>query len=292
MIVDLYDSNYSIEKICEITGKNTRYVVNVLRKDSEKFIEDIIKDYKNNHGVRPLSKKFRMSHRVIIKILADNSILRHPSIHRKHDICEDYFENIDTQAKAYFLGFLYTDGSVSSKNSTISLDLNKKDSHILHAFAKEIYKSEYKIGVRHSENSEQLRIYSAKMKSDLAKLGCTPRKTFTIRIPKLRKDLMPHFIRGVFDGDGNIYVSKSGRNSVSIIGNNDFVNDIRTFLIKELSIGCGYLFITKQNDQISTCQWGAKKDIAKIIKYMYHDSFFRLERKFNKASEICREIIL
>lgn len=42
-----------------------------------------------------------------------------------------YFENIDTEEKAYWLGFLYADGYVNANEDKIELCLAEKDFHHL-----------------------------------------------------------------------------------------------------------------------------------------------------------------
>ena len=55
---------------------------------------------------------------------------------RKYDysVCDHIFDNIDTEEKAYWLGFLYADGYVSEFNSTIELSLEEKDLQHLERF--------------------------------------------------------------------------------------------------------------------------------------------------------------
>lgn len=46
------------------------------------------------------------------------------SINRKHTLNEKYFDKIDTEHKAYWLGFLWADGSIS-KTATRCADYNR-----------------------------------------------------------------------------------------------------------------------------------------------------------------------
>ena len=45
-----------------------------------------------------------------------------------------YFDKINTEEKAYWLGFLYADGSISSKEDKIELGLAEKDLHHIEKF--------------------------------------------------------------------------------------------------------------------------------------------------------------
>ena len=54
----------------------------------------------------------------------------------KYNFNEDYFEKIDTEDKAYFLGFIVADGCISSKFNRISII--QKETDILYEFKRYI----------------------------------------------------------------------------------------------------------------------------------------------------------
>lgn len=124
---------------------------------------------------------------------------------RKFQINEDFFEVIDSEEKAYSLGFAFADGCNTGKRLEISLA--KKDKDILDKISKlllfgKINVHEYKSKKINSQNKVGLYVVSKKMCDDLKKLGCVPRKTFTLKFPSLNKNIIRHFVRGFFDGDG------------------------------------------------------------------------------------------
>lgn len=57
----------------------------------------------------------------------------------------------------------------------------------------------------------RIQISSKTLTADLLKLGCTPRKSLTLKFPNdgifKSNDLIRHFIRGYFDGDGSVFIS-------------------------------------------------------------------------------------
>ena len=63
----------------------------------------------------------------------------------------------------------------------------------------------------------KLALNSDKLVSDIEKLGVVERKTLTLTFPNLREDLIPHFIRGYFDGDGSVFLHKGSRKEYSIL---------------------------------------------------------------------------
>lgn len=56
---------------------------------------------------------------------------------RKYSLNESYFEKIDSEEKAYFLGFLFSDGSVSKYS--LNLSLAEVDKEILEKKSRKIY---------------------------------------------------------------------------------------------------------------------------------------------------------
>lgn len=130
---------------------------------------------------------------------------------RKYNIDENYFDAIDTQNKAYILGFIYADGCLSKNKSEIIIKLHHKDEDILNIIKSEL-KSEHPIKrITSYKNHQSVFSFSSKkLYNGLSKIGLTPSKTFTINFPKLNDELIRHFIRGYFDGDGCLY--KGGKN--------------------------------------------------------------------------------
>jgi len=132
---------------------------------------------------------------------------------------DTYFENIDTEDKSYWLGFFYADGYVRKRHDSgqFKLKLCKKDKNHIELFKTNI-KSEHIItdGVefftknnkKYKSEYSLLNIYSLKLVDDLIKHGCVQNKTQKIRFPILKNELIQHFIRGYFDGDGCIYKIK------------------------------------------------------------------------------------
>lgn len=205
---------------------------------------------------------------------------------KKYNVNENFFENIDTEEKAYWLGFLYADGYVRMKydrSGELKLKLGIKDKGHVELFSKSI-ESNHKIKdfisdvivdkIKHSSMCSSLSIYNTKIVKDLYIHGCTNKKTFTIRFPNLDKELERHFIRGYFDGDGCIHLYRNSKNSIAasctISSNYDFIFDLLGII--------GYGNIYKQGN-IYNLRIGKKNDIIKLYDYLYCDSTFYLGRK-------------
>jgi hypothetical protein len=125
---------------------------------------------------------------------------------RWHYFNVDYFEKIDTEDKAYFLGFIIADGNIGENSNSISII--QKDPYILYEFKKYIEFSGDIYLPYKNRNICTINFSSSKTKNDLSKLGVFSNKTYTIKYPDIPEELQNHFIRGVFDGDGCIFIRK------------------------------------------------------------------------------------
>lgn len=195
----------------------------------------------------------------------------------------DFFRNIDTKEKAYFLGLLAADGSVvtNKKSISIRLELNEEDEYIIQKF-NDIANFNEKIKTHIDDHAPRkyISINSANMAEDLIKYGIVPNKSHkdTIHIPNLNPDLISHFIRGFFDGDG--IAKKQGY--IGFCGSKTIIEQIHDHLINVLNLTKTKITYNKSN-HIYYIQWGKKQDTLKIAEYIYRDcNNLYLTRKYLK----------
>lgn len=93
-----------------------------------------------------------------------------------------HFENIDTEEKAYWLGFLYADGCVGSAEDKIELGLAEQDFHHIEKF-RDFIGINNKISYRPSTKSYRYSFRSSSCKQDLIKQGCVPKKSLVLKYP-------------------------------------------------------------------------------------------------------------
>ena len=209
---------------------------------------------------------------------------------KKHDYNEDFFRRIDSEEKAYWLGFLYADGTVNNFDKyELKLAISKKDIEHLKKFEKNmvfsdtsLIKFEYPVLNGKQYESCKLIITNKNIVLDLIDKGCLPNKTFNLKMPKeiIPKHLMKHFIRGFFDGDGSI--SKTGKYlSLSFTGYKDFLEELSLYILDELGLEnnseSNYVYKTKSN---AYCLGINNKEYHdKFYSYIYDNSTIYLERK-------------
>ena len=158
---------------------------------------------------------------------------------------QDFFEKINTEEKAYFLGFLYADGNViikEKKNYVASIEIQREDSYLLEKLRDLIFLEKRPLSYRKRnlkwKETAALHICNKKIAYDLIENGCFVKKSFLIRFPSLQvlpELLQPHFIRGYFDGDGGVYIKKNGKIRIHITSNINFCLDLKEKL-KNLNI--------------------------------------------------------
>lgn len=213
----------------------------------------------------------------------------------------DYFKNIDTADKAYWLGFIYADGYVTinhnSNSGCVGIELQASDVDHLKKLNKNI-SGNYPITFYDKEcelcnNDKQhkmckIRIFSINMANDLINNGATVDKTYTMSLPDLSDELMPHFIRGFFDGDGNLYITKKNKIRCSFYSVNvDFLEQLKSYLYgNDIN---SYLYISKHNESnykdLYRLEIAGSEYTEKFLQYIYNDNQICLDRKFKKYYE-------
>ena len=193
------------------------------------------------------------------------------------------FHTIDTEEKAYWLGFLYADGSVGSKEDKVELGLAEKDYHHLEKF-KNFIGLPNKISYRESTKSYRYSFRSKSCKQDLISQGCIPKKSLILKFPteeQVPRELIRHFIRGYFDGDG--WFSNTGSCfQVGIIGTEDF---IKGFLEYAPITKDNKIFIVHREGGAKRYVFSKLEDVTNFLNWIYKDSKIYLDRKYEHYLE-------
>lgn len=173
-------------------------------KNKDFILSEFIQDYFDNFTMTQLEDKYNITKKTVKKILESNGLIyKNKSLaHQKYKINSNYFEKINSEQKAYIFGFILADGNIYK--TSLKIDLNKKDECILR-YVLNCMQSEHKI--YSYKNNRSILIRNVKLVEDLKKLGCFPNKSHNLPFPTfdiIPKDLLHHFVRGYFDGDGSI----------------------------------------------------------------------------------------
>lgn len=205
-----------------------------------------------------------------------------PNQYRPNTTNQNIFSKIDTEEKAYWLGFLYADGTVRSKkgDNQIELSLQEQDYEHLVKFRKFIGNNN-KIAFREKQKAYRYCVRSRQIKNDLIKLGCVPNKSLILKFPTKKQipdSLLKHFVRGYTDGEGCLCITH-GKMHYELIGTQDFLSGLK----KRVGLFQGAtIYIKHKDSEIRRICLGSAKQVKQICDWLYKDSNIYLDRKYNK----------
>ena len=212
---------------------------------------------------------------------------------KRYELDENYFKEINTEQKAYILGFIFADGNISDgkdKHYRLRIHLKRDDVDILEKIRNELsYTGEIKLRTLKSKKSYGyeiccLEISNKTLVTDLKHLGCIPCKSNVCKFPSsISENLKRHFVRGYFDANGAVYWANGFKRMSDLklsisSGSKDMLESIISIII-ENNDGVNPLGFRSKS---SSCEY-AKSGIQalKILNWMYTDSNIHLNRKYN-----------
>lgn len=201
-------------------------------------------------------------------------------------INENFFDIINSEEKAYWLGFLYADGYVNNKQGLLKIALHQQDENHLNKFLYSL-ESNYEIK-EYRKGYKEIRIWSRTLINGLIKHGCNQAKSGTIKFPNfLNKELTRHFIRGYFDGDGGVGINSDNmKMTLSFTGLDSFLESISNNLNINLNINKKKYYKRKENSpQFGSIFYSGTNIISLICNYIYKDAIIFLDRKLEKIKD-------
>lgn len=305
-VIDLFTKEHlSYSKISNITNISVYNIKKILveyniplktRKGKLPDVynkQDEIVDLYINHNisVRQLTNMYHSSTTTIRTILGE--YVRPMGVPRKYTVNSNYFSTIDTEEKAYWLGVFYADGNITKEGKCKQIRFNTIDKDWLNAFISAInYSGIYRIETHKKYNKDIycLTVGDDTLHDDLNTLGCVPNKTKVIVFPSISENLIPHFIRGYFDGDGSVGIYKNKTDKEYYILRSSFCTGSEQFIIQLASkLPCVTKNIKKRKDQ---CLWTLEfsvKDSIRLYNYMYKNATVWLHRKRDKFEKYIKE---
>jgi hypothetical protein len=224
--------------------------------------------------------------------------------HNRKRVNEDFFKTWSPKM-AYVLGLLFADGALINANkssrtqyvalSSIDYDLINDvrkalhSSHVIYVLPSKpitIFGKTYIRSVGY-----KLRIGNKVICHDLLLLGLQPKKSLVMNFPNVPPDYLSFFIRGYFDGDGCVHLTRISNKAdklklIYISGSKLFIDKLRTLLVTHTGCGFGCLY---KEDGAFRLQYNIR-DGLRIMDFMYrhlNDSPF-LKRKY-EIYEKCLE---
>ena len=209
---------------------------------------------------------------------------------RRHPANDNFFDSIDTEIKAYLLGYLYADGYLAS-DGRMGIRLQEDDVEILELIQKYICprstiessnNQNFKRKPQHS-----IRWKSKRMYARLQELGFHIDKTHTDSdiFKYIPEDMKKHFLRGYTDGDGSIQAYRLDNGTYRKIGivwcngSKEILEDIMRWLPK-------YSWHLYNNGTYFTLGNYIQNEASEVIQFLYKDANFFLSRKMLQVNKI------
>lgn len=205
---------------------------------------------------------------------------------RKYFFDQHFFENINSEEKAYWLGFILADGSVrlSKLRADLRITVASVDYHHLEKLAIAIgYDGE--LYEPPNEDSHVISLYSRVLSQSLIKLGIIPNKTGHEIVPSVENCFLSHLVRGVFDGDGTIGCYNNSWALAITSGSKKLLNKLKIIINNILATKRGS--INKYSGKNAyRLKFEGNRIAPKVGHFLYRDANIYLDRKYKKYIEM------
>lgn len=256
--IRLYQSGHSTVCVGEILGINNTTVGKILRK--------------HGHHVRPRSETSR-----------------------QYPVDEKYFDEIDSEQKAYWLGFIAADGCVERDSRsgiprTVSISASAKDMGHIGKFKAAIKSgAPVKDTLSHGFRISVISIHSERLARSLLKYGITPNKSLTLKpnLSCIPTEHHHHYWRGMVDGDGCLSFNKSNRQwMVRLAGTESVCRQFAQWVREVADVHC----CISVNNGLYSANIGSQNGVRKILKCLYGNVSVALDRKDAIARRFLKEL--
>jgi len=262
--------------------------------------EAIVREYRER-PVRQavIAEKYGVSIPSVVKILSQYGVPMWGMAQLfSPDLDEGYFEEINSQDKAYFLGYITTDGCVFWKDAHhafLTMELHKKDRCILEAFMKAV-RCNRKLVTNQRRDTVAATVTSTRMVRDLEKYCVRPRSSLTQKFwDAVPDEYLASYMRGLVDGDGSFgFYARPGRSVHKkafrmCSGSRDFIDAFVDKMADALGVSTPRIHVDAARNLYDT-GWIRNDDLETIIGFLYSTDGLYLARKKEVADRIVDEI--
>jgi intein-encoded DNA endonuclease-like protein len=254
--------------------------------------EQIINMYLGGKTNKQISEQFSIHRTTVQRILKRNNVLlrKQTETSRQHNIV-NFTGKIKTDNDAYILGLIYSDGNLN--RNCIEISLNEDDKQLLEDVSQFVYgkiilsykkerQFKHKNGKIYKQRGQyRFHITSKQVCENLREMGLCENKSLKLKAPKIAKKYLSHFIRGLFDGDGCLFVSSKykGTNRVTMVFNYQFCEQLKILIESVLDIN---VRVNYKTPTVGCVSISGNNQIKKIMMWIYNKSKLKLDRKYSK----------
>jgi len=265
--------------------------------------KSVFEDYANKgYSRKDIANIFNISESLLSDILKKLNVHTHAPTHdeeydnkrAKFNIYK--FDVIDTEEKSYWLGMLFSDGCVSTRNWSVCLKLAEKDlGHIIKFknFLEDSREGRIRLVTEVKKDgkiykSYSYTVYNKHFVKALISLGCVQNKSLILKFPNEEifsdKKFIYDFIRGYVDGDGCISarsrVRVKDRLILSILGTEDFLTSVKKYFPQFGSI------VKDKRCKVYKMKCDSNNGDQVAYKLYEHATIY-LDRKYEKYVALC-----
>lgn len=266
-----------------------------MKKLSQQQIDEAITRYGAGESYQMIGESLCVSGNAIRGLLTRRCVAARDlsESHRVLACNHNYFNEPMDEAHAYWIGFILADGNLTEKSygrsRQVSVGLGIVDIGHLEKLRNAL-NSDHKILTSKRDGVNRichLRISSTELFNSLLEFNVEPRKSarhkFSERIPT---DMLKHYFRGYFDGNGGISRHKASKWSINNTASEEFLNRFIRWISDQIG---GHDTRAFFGDGIHRAGWAGTHRCREILALMYQDATVFLDRKMALYQEICEE---
>jgi intein/homing endonuclease len=262
-------------------------------------LEAAYKEYINGKPLEKIALELKITPRALVTRFSKKGFWVFPACRREViGTPAGNFNPVQTEEAAYWLGFLMADGCLlehKGKTRTTyaaAACSSIKDKEHLEKLARFLGGNLYDQGKVIQVVSQQSGEWAV-----LKDFNFGGKKARRLTLPKIREDLVRHLIRGFFDGDGNIWVSKDLKEascSFYSVGPT-LIKDISDYLLRNGINSKSYIQTTKAHkinerilahSSIGKLMVIRRRDLCGLQKLLYASASVYLPRKRDKFEKL------
>lgn len=292
----------SLSSICNrykyLGLKRPRILINETQTEWTKEEIEFIKNNYQNYSYAELGKKINRSRSAVQSKIMKLG-LKKDKIQKFN---EYYFDEINSNDKAYWLGFIYADGwieqNIKNRHYCLGIELNEKDLSHLVLFNKWIngnvsVKSRqitisFNNGYITTSVLCSIKYYSKHLIDSLNNYNIVENKTYKeYKLPNIPDKYMISFLHGYFDGDGSFFLKNKKMNYYGFnytSHNKTILDDIRKYLYENYNI-TSYVYLSKKDSNVWQLCIASQNSVKSFANLLLNDNTVYLERKNNLIKE-------
>jgi len=261
---------------------------NIERRTSRNFTNseeiEIGKLYQHGFSARQIMRAYGFDHHISIVAAIKRQGIKIRSNHdanRLYSVDYEFFDVIDTEEKAYILGFAYADGCVHKRS--LSIALKRSDRIMLEKF-KALMESEHPItdnlvgAGKTDKKYKQSNIFITHkhLAKRLKELGIvTGRGEVNKCVSQIPDQLIHHWLRGLIDGDGSWHTQPG----MSVCGEKSLLEFVRSSFAENIGTNPDIKIHKHKSAKLHYLVYGGRPQCLRIADWLYQDATIWLGRK-------------